>query len=257
MDNIPYILDETNDFAVIYKPPKMHCVPVTKKNEQLAMNNVKGEINTVLEWFTGNSASVCDLMHRLDYETHGLVLAAKNKKSFVFFKSLQDKGGFIKEYSAKVTRNEKLGLKDFSGNEKLTGFPPCPIIASISPSAEKPLIIMSYFRPYGNGRKQVRPVIDINKNFKEIAKDKGGFYRTEIINIKGDIFTARIKRGFRHQIRCHLCWAGCPILNDPLYFSGEAPSGGQFADTLALRAHALFFTDPASGKQREYYISQI
>ena len=64
-------------------------------------------------------------------------------------------------------------------------------------------------------------------------------------------FTVRLKRGFRHQIRCHLAWIGCPVVNDPVY-------GGQPADGfLALRSHALFFPDPASGRQREYRIEAL
>ena len=237
MDNNPYILDETDDFAVVYKPPKMHCIPISKNNERLA-------VNTILEWFTENSAAVFDLAHRLDFETHGLILIAKNEKSFIFFKTLQDNGEFIKEYSAICVP---------AGNKNIEGFPNHGInLNNMKPSTEKPLVIMSYFRPYGPGRKLVRPVIDLKKNNKEIAKDRGGFYRTEIIDIKGNNFTARIKRGFRHQIRCHLCWIGYPILNDPLYSNDIL-----FNDNLYLRAHALFFADPSSGRQREYYISQI
>ncbi|MCL2244730.1 MAG: pseudouridine synthase [Treponema sp.] len=243
MDNNPYILDETDDFAVVYKPPKMHCVPVSKNNEHPA-------VNTIFEWFTENSAVVYDLVHRLDYETHGLVLIAKNEKSFNFFKTLQDNGEFIKEYSA-------VCVPDNTNN--IEGFPDHKInIQDMKPSAGKPLIIMSYFRPYGPGRKQVRPVIDAQKKGMEVAKDTNGFYKTEIVNVNNNIFTARIKRGFRHQIRCHLSWIGYPIQNDPLYSNGAfAANPLLFSDSLALRAHALFFIDPANGRSREYCISKI
>jgi hypothetical protein len=122
-----------------------------------------------------------------------------------------------------------------------------------------PLVIESYFRPYGPGRKLVRPVIDAEKKHKEIAKDKGGFYRTEIINIDDNVFTVQIKRGFRHQIRCHLCWIGFPIHNDPLYSFEEINLSecGLVQKTLTLRAHALFFIDPATGNPREYGIKPL
>jgi len=77
----------------------------------------------------------------------------------------------------------------------------------------------------------------------------------------------RIKRGFRHQIRCHLCWIGYPIQNDSLYSqpekvgeiipSLEPPENKLSACKLALRSHALFFTDPASGEHKEYRISPL
>ncbi len=93
---------------------------------------------------------------------------------------------------------------------------------------------------------------------KEIAKDAGAYYKTEIIgiekvNIAGQDesyhFTVRLKRGFRHQIRCHLAWVGFPVLNDPLYGKG----GDGF---LALRATGLFFNDPKNNEPIQFRIEQ-
>ena len=237
MDNSPYILEETEDFAVVFKPPKMHCAPLKQKE------NRAESASALFDWYASRSSAFCEMMHRLDFETHGLVLFAKNKKSFEYFKNLQERGEFVKEYSAICANPVSSELAD--------GFPSPPVISNYTPSTEKPLIINSYFRPYGQGRKLVRPVTEIRKNY-EIAKDNGGFYRTEITSINGNNFTARIKRGFRHQIRCHLCWIGFPILNDPLY--SRLQSDGEF---LALRAHALFFTDPSNGSKREYHIDAL
>jgi 23S rRNA pseudouridine1911/1915/1917 synthase len=225
----PCIIEETDDYAVVFKPPKMHSAPLKKK---------KGE--TLFDWFRTQSSNVFDMVHRLDFETHGLVLFAKNQKSFDFFKSLQDTGEFIKEYSTVCVNNENAGF----------GFPPSPFDPlSIK---EKTLTIESYFRPYGPGRKLVRPVTE-NEKRREIAKDRGGFYKTEITNINGNNFNVRIKRGFRHQIRCHLCWIGFPILNDVLYpHTAEGDSG-----ELALRSHVLFFNDPSTGEARECRIESI
>jgi 23S rRNA pseudouridine1911/1915/1917 synthase len=234
--NSPYILEETDNFAVVYKPPKMHCAP------SCIMSKKDG---TLLGWYSEQSACF-DIMHRLDFETHGLVLFAKNKKSYDAFKVLQDKGEFIKEYSA-VCKKTDVAVQ-------LTGFPETEFHEYVNDIPQTPFVIESYFRPYGKGRKLVRPVIEDGKKHKEIAKDKGGFYKTEITGINGNIFTARIKRGFRHQIRCHLCWIGFPIQNDPLYsyLDGEAVLQ---AENLALRAYSLFFSDPINGKRREYRIS--
>jgi len=233
----PYVLDETDDFAVIFKPPRMHSVPLAQK---------KGD--TLLEWYVSVFPPVVGLMHRLDFETHGLALAAKNIKAFEFLKAAQDRDEFIKEYSAVCS-----GFADKSFIAA-PGFPPPPfsvgeLLAEEPLIAEKPLVIESYFRPFGPGRKQVRPVIEDGKKHRELAKDRGGFYRTTITGKTGGVLTVRITRGFRHQIRCHLCWIGLPIQNDPLYPIPSPPSSG----TLALRAHALFFPDPSGGKPREYF----
>jgi len=223
------IIQETDDYAVVFKPPKMHCAP--------------GEYSyTLIDWYKANSVHVFDIVHRLDYETHGLVLFAKNEKSFNFLKDLQDKGEFIKEYSAVCVQID---------SSLPSGFPSCDFNCS-SPYIE------SFFRPFGLGRKLVRPLIDEAKKHKETAKDKGRLYKTEIVNFNNNdnIFTVRIKRGFRHQIRCHLCWIGYPILNDPLYPDVAEPVEAVEA-TLALRAHALIFADPANGEKKECKIEHI
>jgi len=237
-NNVPFIVDETDDFAVVFKPSKIHSIPLKKKDG-----------GTLFEWFASQSSSVFDLMHRLDFETNGLVLFAKNAESYDFLKTLQNSGGFIKEYSA-VCNNAECQSADSDGSYPK---PPSLYIENYKPSIKEPLVIESYFRPYGTGRKLVRPVTEIKKH-REIAADRGNFYRTEIININKNVFTVRIKRGFRHQIRCHLCWIGFPILNDPLYQSlYQQPINSE----LALRSHALLFIDPSTGKQKEYRIDPV
>jgi len=253
---MPVIVEETNNYSVVFKPAKMHTS--------------RGEGENLLDWYTARTDSVYDVMHRLDYETHGLVLFAKNEISFNFFKDLQDRGEFVKEYSAVVysdihhTEAQRHGEEEekiyISNNENLqSGFPPCPPSLRDSVRNNSDLSIESYFRPFGPGRKLVRPVVDIPKKHKEIAKDKGGFYKTKIIEKKDNIFTVQINRGFRHQIRCHLCWIGFPILNDPLY-TNEIYANLTEIDTakqLALRSHALYFTDPVSMEKKECRIEAL
>jgi len=269
----PYILKETEDYAVVFKPPKMHCTgnfatskPAVSKIES-EKESGKIEEETLHEWFAQKCPSVFDIMHRLDFETQGLVLFAKNEKSYSFFKAAQDRGEFIKEYSALcipclyVKSNEKL----------IEGFPEIDI-KKYHEVNHPPFFVESYFRPFGPGRKQVRPVIDDLKKHKEIAKDKGGFYKTEIIKIEEQKvlelkvlelkvpnqykFTVRIKRGFRHQIRCHLFWIGFPILNDPIY-SCLINTDEDKTKPLALRSHALIFPDLSCGKMMEYRLDSI
>jgi 23S rRNA pseudouridine1911/1915/1917 synthase len=249
--NESFVLKETDDFAVVFKPPRMHSAP-QKHNSG----------DTLVGWYVsktgaGEGLSDAGLMHRLDYETHGLVLFAKNEKSFKFFQDLQDGGGFVKEYSA-ICKNT---IKDADNPTPLPGFPRSPLettapaLFTTEPSIEKPLVINSFFRPFGPGRKEVRPVINENKKHDEVAKDRGGLYRTEIINITGSVFTVRIKRGFRHQIRCHLRWIGCPIQGDPVY-TIEA-RGTEVHCELALRAYALYFVDPSNGEKVEVRVEPL
>jgi 23S rRNA pseudouridine1911/1915/1917 synthase len=123
------------------------------------------------------------------------------------------------------------------------------------------MLIQSGFRPFGVGRKAVRPVLvenglATNAKQKEVALDKAVPYQTEIISVEPistftqeDVwhFHLRIKRGFRHQIRCHLAWLGFPIVGDILY-------GGFTAEYLALTAQGLSFLNPADGKPLQFSI---
>jgi 23S rRNA pseudouridine1911/1915/1917 synthase len=185
------------------------------------------------------------MVHRLDYETSGLVLAARNQKALDRFLSFQEEGKFVKEYEA-VSRKAS-GIPP--------GFPPPPG-DPFAAGVFRPLAVESFFRPYGAGRKTVRPLTEPARGKREYASDRGGRYRTELRGAEpredGALrFTLRIVRGFRHQIRCHLAWLGWPVLNDPLY--GEAPrSEARDGEVLALTAAGLCFPDPETGEERRY-----
>jgi len=244
----PYILDETDDFAVVFKPPRMHCAPLATQS---------GAGDTLLDWYAATFPRVTELrgrkkgegglVHRLDFETNGLVLFAKNQRSLDHLMALQTGGNFVKEYSA-VCQGTAPALPSFppapAGFDGRTGFVPGSYIES-------------FFRPFGPGRKQVRPVPDAGGG--ETASDRGARYRTELVGVSGQGlcgggsvgFAVRLRRGFRHQVRCHLAWIGFPILNDPLY-GREAAEG-----FMALRACGLFFDDPGGGLPLEYRIPPL
>jgi 23S rRNA pseudouridine1911/1915/1917 synthase len=245
----PRLVGETEDFAVIYKPPRIHCVPLRA-----------AEGGTLLDWYArlfppvlelrGRKTLDGGLLHRLDYETQGLVLAAKNQRALEILLAQQEEGRFLKEYGALTARR---------GSPPET-FPPPPRF-----SGETPFFIRSFFRPYGPGGKTVRPVIELDGGKKKAAGDRGKragdrgrAYATEIVAAEElqegrRRFILRLQRGFRHQIRCHLAWLGYPILGDPLYGDPAAPPEG----VLALRAQGLFFFDPRSGKPCEYRIPPL
>ena len=245
----PFLHAETGDFAVVWKPPRMHCAPLKD-----------GEGGTLLEWYaalfppalaiTGRKKGEGGLVHRLDFETRGLVLFAKNQKTLDFLLARQDEGAFVKEYEARSVQ----------APPRLPGFPPPPAAPDCAAPGfpAEPVAIKSFFRPFGPGRKQVRPVTGAAPAYREIAKDGGGYYRTEIRGVAASApffdFALTIQRGFRHQIRCHLAWIGYPILNDPLYGTGDDSAPGAF---LALSSSGLVFPDPRSGERREYRVRPL
>jgi 23S rRNA pseudouridine1911/1915/1917 synthase len=234
----PKILAEEKDFLVVYKPPHMHSA--SQAFSTVSLLNWCVESFPEVGELSGRNKGEGGLLHRLDYETHGLMLIARNSLAMEALLEQQEQGKIIKEYSA---------LTGKSGTA-LPGFP-----------KEKPELqpgnavnITSAFRAYGKGRKVVRPVLigDAKKNMTE------KLYITEVLESKltsgaghGNCLSLRlmISKGFRHQIRCHLAWLGMPILNDALY--GGAAFGKGW---LALRACSLAFADPVTGEERGYVI---
>ena len=288
--NAPYVLAETARFAVVFKPPRMHCAPPAAREPSGA------DGDALLDWYAGRFPQVAELngrkpgegglLHRLDFETRGLVLFAKSQTALESLLAQQAEGNFVKDYSAICQRAAP-------GQTAPASFPPAPAFRGLdeiarggagprdSPPAPpppsrvsewrelpvKPFSIGSFFRPFGPGRKEVRPAVcgGGKRTRGEIARDRGGLYRTEILGVsargadetpesRGFLrFALRLRRGFRHQARCHLAWIGHPILNDPLY----GPRGESRDGFIALSADGLSFLDPESGEPREYRVAPL
>jgi 23S rRNA pseudouridine1911/1915/1917 synthase len=268
--NAPYIVDETETYVVVYKPPLMFSAPLDggMANETL-LGWCAERCPAVLEP-RGAKALEGGLLHRLDFETQGLVLFAKTQGALESLRRQQGAGDFVKEYDA-LTGPGGASLSGFTGPPgipPLPGFPPPPAWSAggREPGPYPGACIESFFRPWGPGRKAVRPVagpLGPGKKGREIACDRGGYYRTEIIAVKTlprpglpeqapgpRLFRLRIYRGFRHQIRCHLAWIGAPILHDALY-GGENTGGGE-RRPIALRAALVCFSDPPTGERKTY-----
>jgi 23S rRNA pseudouridine1911/1915/1917 synthase len=254
----PYILDETEHFAVLYKPPFLHSAPLKREFDPARPGGGERD-GTLLDWYArlfpgirqvrGRNAWEGGILHRLDFETRGLVLFAKTQFAMDALLARQNGGEFVKEYDA---------LSPVEGRETPPGFPPVPYRkgrAAGAPLPPAPFTMESAFRSYGPGRKAVRPSIDALPGTATPPAAERRLYQTDVMKWErtGDLirFKLRIRRGFRHQIRCHLAWLGFPILNDALY---GAPVEGRTEDIglLALRAELFTFFDPASNEQKVY-----
>jgi 23S rRNA pseudouridine1911/1915/1917 synthase len=268
----PRVLAETGAYLVVYKPPLVHSVPLKKKKGSPAggvfpgAGPAEGE-TTLLDWcaglfpelrgLRGRGEGEGGILHRLDYETRGLVLFARTQDALEDLSRQQEKGLFIKEYEA-LSAGRTPGLS-------LPGFPPPPEEFTNALWEEGlPRFIESAFRPYGPGRRAVRPLAwnalaGKGRRKGEYALDRGRPYRTEIRGREdaGDCrrFLLGIARGFRHQIRCHLSWIGFPLLNDLRYGGRSRPLPGSGGCFLALRARGVSFQDPVSGTRREYRLA--
>ncbi|MDR1909834.1 MAG: RNA pseudouridine synthase [Spirochaetaceae bacterium] len=226
-------------YLVVYKPAGLHSAPLKGGGGGSLLEIIARSRPEVLE-VRGRQPWEGGLIHRLDYETEGLTLMARDSAALEAFTAAQERGLFVKGYGALARRSEG----------RLPGFPPLEPPPDLVPGSA--CRVESGFRPWGPGRRAVRPLLPGDQR-RDAAWDRGGAYLTELtlLERRGPEarFALRIRRGFRHQIRCHLAWLGWPLLNDALY-GGEmsgAPAAG-----IALRAESLSFPDPETGAEREY-----
>jgi len=240
----PQILASEKDFLVVYKPPRMHSAPLSHSSSDNLFAWCAGKYPEIAG-LSGRREGEGGLLHRLDFETQGLLLVARTQRGMEGILEQQKKGMVIKEYSALASKSRTI----------LQGFPRETNIEDPVPAS-----IRSAFRSYGYGGKAVRPIAadDIHETeTREIVYDDGKPYVTDILETRAlannlTSFRLRIYRGFRHQIRCHLAWLGKPILNDDVY-GGAAFGKG----LLALRACSISLSDPSTASKRIYTIPEL
>lgn len=209
MEKIKIIKEPTEDkpFLVIYKPKGLPSAPLFKEDKNNALAQCI-ELFPELTNVKGKKDIEFGLLHRIDTPTDGILLIASSQDFYDYLFKEQKEGRFIKFYSA-------LCEKTPYNTEKLEGFP------VFNEDSNKNFVAKSYFRSYGLGSKEVRPVTqDSGKAaLKKLGKLKEYVTNISIKNVKDNkvLVECKISEGYRHQVRCHLAWAGLPIMGDDLY----------------------------------------
>lgn len=170
------------------------------------------------------------LLHRIDCDTQGLLLIASSQDFYDYMLNEQKEGRFIKTYLAVCERCDK-------NSALIGGFPPYEGEALYKAGEEA--VISSRFRAYGKGRKEVRPVSSLSSCIA-LKKCKGSpLYATriKIRSSNGESLTAEcsLSRGARHQVRCHLAWAGVPVKGDRIYNCKERGKEGGKMEFYAVK----------------------
>ena len=180
-----------------------HLIIVNKPEGMKTHGNQPGEI-ALLNHVSAYVGQNCYVVHRLDMETSGLVLFAKNPFILPILNRLLEKKDIAREYWALV--EGQVGSKELVFRDKI-------------------------------GR-------DRHDRRKRIVDAKNGQYaETHISRLKQfpnktSLVRCKLKTGRTHQIRVHLSHHKHPILGDPLYNSRSKTS------RLMLHAFRLSFTHP-------------
>lgn len=152
------------------------------------------------------------LVHRLDRETSGMVLIAKDEVSFADLRSQFRRGLVQKKYWALVFgRTERQGIVDY------------PLIHDPKDRRRMRAVVKEE-----RGKAQAKRW-EASTRFRTLDQSKGW-----------SLLEIEMETGVTHQIRVHLEAIGHPLVGDPLY-GGERPSlfglKRQFLHAFYLRFH--------------------
>ena len=180
-----------------------HLIIVNKPEGMKTHGNQPNEI-ALLNHVSAYVGQTCYVVHRLDMETSGLVLFAKNPFILPILNRLLEKKEIAREYWALV--EGQIGSKELIFRDKI-------------------------------GR-------DRHDRRKRVVDPKNGQYaETQVSRLKQfpnkiSLVRCKLKTGRTHQIRVHLSHHKHPILGDPLYNSKSKTS------RLMLHAFRLSLTHP-------------
>lgn len=180
------ILLETDEYVIVDKPAGIPSHPL-KEGE---LGTLAGALVARYPEMRGVGYSKREpgILHRLDTDTSGLMLAARDEETFDELRRMLQAGEIEKRYLARCT-----------------GIVPAPIIID-TPIANDP-----------RDRRKVR----VCTNPREIKRLGAQAARTEVLSstpaTHGSLIEVRANNARRHQIRAHLASIGHPLLGDPLY----------------------------------------
>jgi len=223
-----------NPFLVISKPSGLPTAPLSAQDTNNALYLAAQTYPEILS-VNGKKEIEHGLIHRIDTVTEGLILIATTQNAYENFINQQKNNNFTKFYTAICQKNQN----------KKEGFPDFPQQNIFYQNEFK---IQSYFRYFGPGRKEVRPVPIESLNTTQQKKVEGtSIYTTNIKIISQQNDTVKVEcnitKGFKHQVRCHLAWANLPIKNDPIYNKNANPS-----EQIAFYASKLQFLHPITNQ---------
>lgn len=254
MQKIKIISEPTQErpFLVIFKPQGIPSAPLAEHETCSALNQaicLFPEIKNV----RGRKIIEYGLMHRIDTQTAGLLLIATSQLSYDALLDQQNAGKFIKTYRAECISTARKSDGNTNPVEK-QGYPPADTRNRVELEKGNPIKIKSFFRNYGEGLKEVRPVTENSGKaaLKKIGKQKE--YETEVRLVSKNnlkfCFECKISSGFRHQVRCHLAWLDFPIIGDKIYNPFEKNKDTK----MKFMATGLQFINPLTKQEESFFL---
>ena len=203
------ILYEDNDLAVVVKPCGMVVHPAAGNEDGTLVNALLHHLDS-LGGIGGELRP--GIVHRLDKDTSGLLLVAKNDASQLALSEQLSARSMEKHYRALVEGN----IREDSGR----------VEAAIARS------------------KKDRKKMAVDPEGREAITEWTVLARGNGVTL----LDVHILTGRTHQIRVHTKHIGHPVCGDPIYGS---PKGAK-VPRLMLHAYSLSFTHPTSGERMTF-----
>lgn len=214
-ENIPLeVVYEDDDLLVVNKPKGLVVHP--------APGHESGTLVNALLYHCGDSLSGINgvarpgIVHRIDKDTSGLLMVAKNDFAHTRLAQQIQEHSFTREYSAVVYGS----IKDETGKVD------API--GRHPTDRKKMAVL----PYSSTARNAVTHFWVVKRFE-------GFTQLRL----------QLETGRTHQIRVHMAYMGHPVAGDPVYGPKKVINslGGQ-----CLHAGKIGFIHPRSGEYMEF-----
>jgi len=225
------IVYEDDDILVVHKPRFIACHPSTSHTKDTLVQQVIGHLGGDRELLSNLDCTPevdrPGIVHRIDWQTSGLLIMAKNTAAHLNLKEQFQKHTIKRTYYC-LTHNH---FRDAQG-----------------------VIDVSIGRHHSNPSKRV-PLTDALTKKKQTFKD--AFTKYKVLQLftdgsgrnKYSLVRCNLKTGRTHQIRVHLTHVGRPLVGDKLYGSKKQPfqQGAQ-----VLHAKSLGFVHPTTGKEMSF-----
>ena len=184
------VLRETDDYVIVDKPVGVPTHPLAAHEHGTLAGALVARYPEMRD--VGYRKREPGLVHRLDTDTSGVVLAARNQRSFEQLRDALRAGHIEKRY-----------------------------LARCAGAVDAPQIIDA---PIGNDprdRRRVRVCTD-PREIKRLGAQPAW---TEVLDSvqarESSLVEVRANHARRHQVRAHLAWIGHPLLGDTLYGGPE------------------------------------